>query len=81
VREGRGNWESIRLGLEAILISNIGQVEFRTIRVSEGDDSLLVTIRVSRLGEDNAITSFNIKAVGTIFLLVKIVSEDGDLFN
>jgi len=70
VGEGRGNWESIRLWLETILISNIGQVEFRTIRVGEGDDSLLVTIRVTRLGEDDAVGSFNIKAVGTIILLL-----------
>jgi len=70
VGEGRGYWESIRLGLEAILISNIGQMEFRTIRVGEGDDSLFVTIRVTRLGDDNAIGSFNIKIVGTIILLV-----------
>jgi len=69
VGEGRGYWESIRLGLEAILISNIGQMEFRTIRVGEGDDSLFVTIRVTRLFEDDAITSFNIETVGTIFLL------------
>jgi len=70
VGEGRGNWESIRLWLETILISNIGQVEFRTIRVGEGDDSLLVTIRVTSLGKDDAVTSFNIKAKGTIILLL-----------
>jgi len=74
VGEGRGYWESIRLGLEAILISNIGQMEFRTIRVGEGDDSLFVTIRVTRLGEDDAIGGFNIKAVGTIIFLLQIVS-------
>jgi len=69
VREGRGNWESIRLGLEAILISNIGHVEGSAIRVGEGDDSLLVAIRVSRLFKDNAVGSFNIKVVGTIIFL------------
>jgi len=79
VRESRGNWESIRLRLEAVLISNKGQVEWSTIRVCERDDSLLLT-RVTRLRDNDAIASFYIKVVGTIFLLDTVISENRDEF-
>jgi len=80
VREGRGNWERSRLGLETMFISNKGQVEWSTIGVSERDGSLLVTIRVTRLREGDAVTSFNFIVVGTIFLMDTGVSDDGDEF-
>jgi len=47
VGEGRGNWESTGLGLEAIFIGNIGQVEFTTIGVGETNYSLFVTIIIT----------------------------------
>jgi len=43
--------------------------------------SLFVTFFITRLREDDAIGSLYINAVGTIFFMFTVVSENGDKLN
>merc|ERR1712215_556343 len=68
VGESGGNWESGRLGLVSLSISDEGKVEGVSVGVGEADGSLGFdgTIRagtVAGLGSYDAVTSFGVEAV------------------
>merc|ERR1712215_202208 len=84
VGESGGNWESGRLGLVSLSISDKGKVEALSVGVGEADGSLgfdgaIRAGTVAGLGSYDAVTSFDVEAVFSSGAWVDdVLTEDFD---